>query len=86
MDECFSVLFHIMNEFRSHVCTAPVRCDSHFKSTVFKLIIQNSRFGTPYKIALGLNATEHHYWEVNIGSDNKLESMLTKVYVAIWHH
>ena len=77
----------------------PGRCCNNFKSTIFKLIIQNSKLGTCCEIAFIFNnATGPHLWDVNIGSGNGLlpsgnkplpEPMLTQIYVVTrpqWVH
>ena len=53
---------------------SPVRCGRNFKSTIFKLIIQNSSFGTHCEIALK--------WM----PQNLTSNMATLVQVMVWCH
>ena len=67
------------------------RCDSNFKSMIFKLIIH---LGHSLWSCSQANFTGLHWWKANIGASNSLlssanrpssDSMLTKFYVATWH-
>ena len=48
---------------------APGKFGNNFKSIIFELNMQSSSLGTMWNCSQ-LNATEAHYWQVNIGSGN----------------